>query len=211
MHRVRPLAAVALVAALALAACGGDDTDSDTSTVDTSAATVPASDAPAVTDAPVVTDAPAATDAPAETSAPETTEAVALGTIIDVATEAGTFTTLLAAVEAAGLTEAVATGKITLLAPTDDAFAALGQDAINALLADPAALTAVLQNHILPLPQDVDTIGLFSNVVTQGGGSLPVTADGDVVTVGGATITAADVMADNGIIQVIDTVLVPAA
>ena len=82
-----------------------------------------------------------------------------LGTIIDVATAAGDFSTLLAAVEAAGLTETLATGKYTLLAPTDEAFAALGQPAIDALLADPAALTALLQNHVLPLPQDAHTIG----------------------------------------------------
>ncbi len=142
-------------------------------------------------------------------AAPETTEAP-LGSIIDVATEAGSFTTLLAAVEAAGLTETLSTGNITVLAPTDEAFAALGQPAIDALLADPAQLTAVLQGHVLPLAQDAATIGIFSSVVTAGGVSLPVTAEGDVVTIGGATVVTADIPADNGFIHVIDRVILPA-
>ncbi|MBI5087484.1 MAG: fasciclin domain-containing protein [Actinobacteria bacterium] len=154
------------------------------------------------------------TTVPETTESPETTEA-SVGTIVDVAEQAGTFGTLLSIVDAAGLTDTIATGKYTLLAPTDEAFAALGQPAIDALLADPAAATALVQNHVLPVPQDLHTIGLFGNVVTIGGGSLTVTNDGTDaaggVTVGGATVTTADVTADNGIIQVIDTVLVPAA
>jgi uncharacterized surface protein with fasciclin (FAS1) repeats len=210
--------ALLLASAVTLAACGSDDDDTSTSTppatesgaTEATGESTPGETTPAET-TPVESMAPDTVpveSAPVETDAPDTTVA-SVGTIIDVATEAGTFTTLLAAVEAAGLTDALATGKITLLAPTDEAFAALGQPAVDALLADPAALTALLTNHVLPLPQDVHTIGLFLNVVTRGGGSLPVTNDGTTVTVGGATITSADVQADNGFIQVIDTVLVP--
>jgi uncharacterized surface protein with fasciclin (FAS1) repeats len=97
-----------------------------------------------------------------------------------------------------------------VLAPTDEAFAALGQATIDALLADPAQLTKVLRNHLLPIPQDAASIGIFSNVVTVDGTSLPVVVDGDVVTIGGAKVITADVQADNGVIHVIDTVLVPA-
>lgn len=222
MVRVRSrsslVAAVVLTSALVLAACGSDDDTSTTTpttgsvtseapAATTPAGTTPVESMPADTE-PADTAAPAT--APVETDAPETTMAP-VGTIIDVATEAGDFSTLLAAVEAAGLTDTLATGRYTLLAPTDEAFAALGQPAIDALLADPAALTALLQNHVLPLPQDAHTIGLFTNVVTLGGGSLPVTKDGDVLTVGGATVTGTDIPADNGVIQIIDTVLVPAA
>lgn len=214
-HRSSVLAAIAVSSALVLAACGSDDTststpvasDSLTTDAGTTPASTPAETVPAET---VPAETMPADTTPAETDAPDTTVA-SVGTIIDVATAAGTFTTLLAAVDAAGLTDTIATGKYTLLAPTDEAFAALGQPAIDALLADPEALTALLKNHVLPLPEDVHTIGLFGNVVTLGGGSLAVTKTGDVVTVGGATITTADVAADNGLIQVIDTVLVPAA
>ena len=112
--------------------------------------------------------------------------------------------------ESLGL-ETLATGKFTLLAPTDEAFAAVDPAALDALLADPAALTAVLQNHLLPIPQDADSLSIFDSVVTVTGSSLPVVVDGETVTVGGATVVEADVVADNGIIHVIDTVLLPAA
>ena len=128
-----------------------------------------------------------------------------------MATAAGNFTTLLAAVEAAGLTETLATTKFTVLAPTDEAFAKVDPAALEALLADPAALTAVLQGHLLPLPQDAATLTIFNSVVTAAGNSLPVVSDGTTVTIGGATVVQADIAADNGIIHAIDTVLLPAA
>jgi uncharacterized surface protein with fasciclin (FAS1) repeats len=213
MVRVRPLAAVVLASALALAACGSDDnTEPSTPATEAPVETTPATEAPAettpATDAPAettpATDAPAATEAPAETDAP----AAELGSIIDVATAAGNFTTLLAAVDAAGLTETLSSGSYTLLAPNDEAFAALGQPAIDAVLADPAALTALLQNHVLPAPFDTTRLAKYTNVLTLGGGSLPVVVVDGAPTVGGATIITPDVMADNGIIQEIDTVLV---
>jgi uncharacterized surface protein with fasciclin (FAS1) repeats len=117
----------------------------------------------------------------------------------------------LAAVEAAGLTETLATTKFTVLAPTDEAFAKVDPAALEALLADPAALTAVLQNHLLPLPQDSATLAIFNSVVTAAGTSLPVVADGAGLTIGGATVVQADIPADNGVIHAIDTVILPAA
>lgn len=199
----------ALVCATVIpAACGSDDDTATTpATVDTTAvttaATTPATDAPMTTEAS--TTQPASTE-PGTTDAPATN-----GSIIDVATAAGNFTTLLAAVEAAGLTETLSTSKLTLLAPTDEAFAKLGQATIDAVLADPAALTALLQNHVLPLPQDAKTISIFSSVVNLNGTSLPVVVDGTTVTIGGATVITPDIEADNGVIHAIDTVLVPTA
>ena len=108
-------------------------------------------------------------------------------------------------------TETLATSKFTVLAPTDEAFAKVDPAALEALLADPAALTAVLQGHLLPLPQDAATITIFNSVVTAAGTSLPVVSDGTTVTIGGATVVQADIAADNGIIHAIDTVLLPAA
>jgi uncharacterized surface protein with fasciclin (FAS1) repeats len=202
MVRARPfsvVSAVVLTSAMLFAACGSDDavtteapaesTPDTTAAVDTTVPeTVPATDAPEVTEAP-------------------------LGTIIDVATAAGTFNTFLAAIDAAGLTEQIATdGKYTFLAPTDETFAAaMDQAAIDAVLADPVAALALVNLHVLPGAQDVHAIGIFNNIVNIGGTSLTVTTDGDVVTVNGATITSPDIAADNGFIQVIDQVLVPAA
>ncbi len=215
MSRVRVIALPLLATSHLLAACG-DDESSDT-TATTAAATATTEAAPETTGA-----APETTAAAVETTeaAPETTEAApettssdeaALGSIVDVATAAGNFTTLLAAVEAAGLTETLATTKFTVLAPTDEAFAKVDPAALEALLADPAALTAVLQGHLLPLPQDAATISIFNSVVTAAGTSLPVVSDGTTVTIGGATVVQADIAADNGIIHAIDTVLLPAA
>lgn len=222
MVRARPfsvVSAVVLTSAMLLAACGSDD---DTTTASSAVATDPAS-SEAVTTEAVTTDAPAestpqtvpATDAPETvpaTDAPEVTEAP-LGNVIDVATAAGTFNTLLAAIDAAGLTERIATdGKYTFLAPTDETFAAtMDQAAIDAVLADPAAALALVNLHVLPGAQDAQTIGIFNNIVNIGGSSLTVTTDGDVVMVNGATITSPDIAADNGFIHVIDQVLAPAA
>lgn len=200
------LVLAALVCATVIPAACGSDADTASSTP----ATTPATTAATATTAAPATTAPATT-APA-TPAPTTTEAgPAMGSIIDVATAAGNFTILLAAVEAAGLTETLATSKVTLLAPTDEAFTTLGQPTIDAVLADQATLVALLQNHVLPQPQDAKTLSIFSSVVNLNGTSLPVASDGATMTIGGATVTAADVKADNGIIHVIDTVLVPAA
>jgi uncharacterized surface protein with fasciclin (FAS1) repeats len=215
MSRVRVLALPLLATSLLLAACGDDaSNESSETTATTAAATATTEAAPETTAAAVETTMAAVetTAAAVETTeaAPETTEA-ALGSIVDVATAAGNFTTLLAAVEAAGLTETLATSKFTVLAPTDEAFAKVDPAALEALLADPAALTAVLQGHLLPLPQDAATITIFNSVVTAAGNSLAVVSDGTTVTIGGATVVQADIAADNGIIHAIDTVLLPAA
>jgi uncharacterized surface protein with fasciclin (FAS1) repeats len=204
------LVLAALVCATVIPAACGSDADTASSTPATTPATTAATDTTAAPTTTPMTTAPATT-APA-TPAPTTTEAgPAMGSIIDVATAAGNFTILLAAVEAAGLTETLATSKVTLLAPTDEAFTKLGQPTIDAVLADQATLVALLQNHVLPQPQDAKTLSIFSSVVNLNGTSLPVASDGTTMTIGGATVTAADVKADNGIIHVIDTVLVPAA
>ena len=199
------MSAVVVASATLLAACGSDD-DTAASSADAPVESTADTVAPADTTAPETV--PPTDEPPAGT--PEVTEA-RVGTVIDVATAAGTFNTLLAAIDAVGLTEQIATGKYTLLAPTDETFAALGQPALDALMADPAALLALVNNHVLPGPEDVHTIGLFNNVVTLGNGSLTVTTEGDLVMVDGATITSPDIAADNGFIRVINKVLVPAA
>jgi len=219
MVRARPLAslsAAVVTAALIFAACGGDDdatTTTSTPVASEPAATTPAETAPLETTAPETTPAettPAET-APVETDAPETT-AAAVGSVIDVANEAGTFTIFLAAVDTAGMTDELKVGKYTLLAPTDETItAAMDQASIDAMLADPEQALALVNVHVLPGSEDAHTIGVFNSVVTLSGGSLDVTEDGDVVVVQGAKIVTPDIAADNGFVHVIDSVITPPA
>jgi len=190
---VAPLALVGLVAA----ACGDDDEDPSQS-----------GEVPAETTA--------AEDAEATPEDEAMPEDEAAGTIVDVAVEAGDFTTLVAAVEAAGLVETLSgDGPFTVFAPTDDAFAAalesLGLTA-EELLADTETLTAILTYHVVAaeLPAADVIAGGDTEVETVNGALLPVTiGDDDSVMVGDANVVATDVMASNGIIHVIDAVLLP--
>jgi uncharacterized surface protein with fasciclin (FAS1) repeats len=219
MSRAPRLAAALCALTLVVAACGDDDADTTPAATDAATDTTPAATAAATETTEAATETTEAavetTEAAPETTeaAPETTEAASeLGTVLDVAAEVGQFTTLLAAVDAAGLTETLSTRtEMTLLAPTDAAFEALGQATVDALLADPAALSAVLQGHVLAAPQDAATIAIFQNVLAINGASWDVVSDGATLTIGGATVVQADIMADNGIIHALDTVLVPAA
>ena len=131
------------------------------------------------------------------------------GSIIDVAASVGTFETLLAAVDAAGLTSTLDEGgPFTVLAPTDDAFAALPDGTIEALLDDTDTLTDILLYHVVDGTVPAADVQAFSLVPTLQGSDVKVTVDGDVF-LNDAQVTAADVMANNGIIHVIDTVLIP--
>ncbi len=129
--------------------------------------------------------------------------------IVDTAMEAGNFTTLLAAAEAAGLVETLkGEGPFTVFAPTDEAFAALPEGTVEGLLEDTDALTAILTYHVVPgavMSGDLSD-GMMAETVN--GASIEVGV-GDMVTVDGATVTAADIEASNGVIHVIDTVLMP--
>jgi uncharacterized surface protein with fasciclin (FAS1) repeats len=139
------------------------------------------------------------------------------GSIVDVAVGAGTFDTLVAAVQAADLEGTLsAGGPFTVFAPTDDAFeAALDGLGITAedLLADTETLTAILTYHVVPgaVPSgDVVTLD-GQSVETANGASVDITVDGDMVMVNDATVIAVDVAASNGVIHVIDSVLLPPA
>ena len=129
--------------------------------------------------------------------------------IIDTAVDAGTFTTLVAAVEAAGLAETLkGEGPFTLFAPTDQAFAALPEGTIEALLADIPTLTQILTYHVIPgkvMSSDLSD-GMMATTVD---GRDVAIAVGDAVLVGPAAVTTADIEVSNGVIHVIDTVLLP--
>jgi len=128
--------------------------------------------------------------------------------IVDSAIAAGNFNTLAAALKAAGLVETLkGKGPFTVFAPTDAAFAKIPKAQLDALLADKAKLTAVLTYHVVPgkvMAKDVKA----GMVKTVQGSSLTVSTMGGV-KVDNATVTAVDIMADNGVIHVIDTVVLP--
>jgi uncharacterized surface protein with fasciclin (FAS1) repeats len=131
--------------------------------------------------------------------------------IVETAREAGTFQTLLTAVDAAGLGQTLADGgPFTVFAPTDDAFAALPQETVQGLLADPPALVRVLTYHVVPGRITSAEITHDSEQKTVEGSTLKLVVNGGV-TVNDATVIQADVEAENGVIHVIDRVLTPAA
>ncbi len=131
--------------------------------------------------------------------------------IVDTAVEAGTFTTLVAAAEAAGLVETLkGDGPFTVFAPTDEAFAALPEGTVESLLADPEALAAILTYHVVP--GEVMSTDLSNNMMatTVNGADVTIMTEGGV-TVDGANVVAADIDASNGVIHVIDAVILPAS
>jgi uncharacterized surface protein with fasciclin (FAS1) repeats len=139
---------------------------------------------------------------------------VAAGTIVDVAIAAGDFTTLVTALQATGLDATLAdeTATFNVFAPTDAAFAALGEETINALLADTDALSNILLYHVIA-DQAVDAQTAISlagqSVETANGDAVAITLEGDALKINDSTVVTADIMTDNGIIHVIDAVLTP--
>jgi transforming growth factor-beta-induced protein len=131
-------------------------------------------------------------------------------TIVDVAVADGRFTTLAAALGAADLVETLqGEGPFTVFAPTDDAFAMLPEGTVEALLADIPALTEILLYHVVSGEvMAADVVGL-SSAETVGGMPLKISVDGDKVMINGAQVLITDVQADNGVIHVIDSVLLP--
>jgi uncharacterized surface protein with fasciclin (FAS1) repeats len=128
--------------------------------------------------------------------------------IVDTAIGAGNFKTLVTALQAAGLVETLkGPGPFTVFAPDDAAFAKIPKADLDALLKDKDKLTAVLLAHVVPakvMSKDVKA----GMVKTAGGYELKVGTTGGV-TVDGAKVTAVDIVADNGVIHVIDTVVLP--
>jgi len=129
--------------------------------------------------------------------------------IVDTAASAGQFTTLVTALKAAGLVDTLkGSGPFTVFAPTDAAFAKIPKADLDALLKDKAKLTAVLTYHVVSgkvMAKDVKP----GAVKTVEGDSFMVSVVGGKVMVDKATVTMTDITADNGVIHVIDTVIIP--
>jgi transforming growth factor-beta-induced protein len=151
------------------------------------------------------------TEVVSEETSEESVEVVAVGTIVDVAVGAGSFETLVAAVGAADLVDTLSSdGPFTVFAPTDEAFAALPDGLVDALLLpeNKDALTAILTYHVIGAEVPSSDVAP-GDVETVQGESITIAAEGDSLKVNDATIIAVDVEADNGVIHVIDSVLVP--
>jgi uncharacterized surface protein with fasciclin (FAS1) repeats len=177
---MKKIFALAVVASLTLAACGSDDSATDDTVTE-------------------------------ETMAEETmAEEVAAGDIVAVASGNPDFSTLVAALSAAGLVETLqGEGPFTVFAPTDAAFAALPEGLLEKLLLpeNVAILTAILTYHVVPgLVMSTDVAA--GDVATVEGSTFTITTDGGV-KVNGANVVAVDVAASNGVIHVIDAVIVP--
>jgi len=134
--------------------------------------------------------------------------------IVDTAVAAGTFKTLVTAVTAAGLVDTLkGDGPFTVFAPTDDAFAKLPKGTVEGLLKDIPKLTAILKYHVVEGAVKAADVVVHKNITTLQGQDVKIDAAKwhlhKAVKVNSANITKADIEADNGVIHVIDGVLLP--
>jgi transforming growth factor-beta-induced protein len=193
-NRYLRIAALLLAFGLIAAACGDDDSGT-------------------TTEAPTTT-AVATTEAPTTTAAP-TTEAPAMD-IVDTAIAADGFDTLVAAVQAADLVDTLkGDGPFTVFAPTDEAFAAaldaLGLTA-DELLGDTATLTDILLYHVVEGEVLAETVVTLDSATTVQGSDITIeVVDGGVILNGEINVTTTDIQTSNGVIHVIDGVLLPPA
>ena len=132
--------------------------------------------------------------------------------IVDTAVEAGQFETLAAALDAAGLVSTLkGAGPFTVFAPTDEAFAKLPDGTVEKLLKpeNKDQLTAILTYHVVPGKVMAADVAEIDEAQTVNGKMIDIEVDGSSVKVNDATVTAADIAAANGVIHVIDTVILP--
>jgi uncharacterized surface protein with fasciclin (FAS1) repeats len=197
----RSITAAVIAASLLFVACGDDKNDAAAETTA----------APAETAAPTETMAPS-TDP--MTTEPMTSETMAEdpGTIVDIAAGNPDFSTLVAAVTAAGLVETLSgEGPFTVFAPTNEAFAALPAGLVDKLLLpeNKDVLTQILTYHVVS-GKVMSTDVAAGDVPSVEGSPIAVTVDGGTVKLNGsATVTAVDIEASNGVIHVIDAVILP--
>ncbi|MGE5660270.1 MAG: fasciclin domain-containing protein [Actinomycetota bacterium] len=131
--------------------------------------------------------------------------------LLDTAINANCFTTLVAAINAASLAQGLKTeGPFTVFAPTDEAFSKLPSGTVEALLEDIPKLIQVLTYHILPNQKIMAAdVSKENSLSTSEGSTLKIDSSADGIQVNGAKIITPDVEADNGVIHIIDTVLIP--
>ncbi|MBN3899357.1 MAG: fasciclin domain-containing protein [Nostoc sp.] len=133
-----------------------------------------------------------------------------MANIIDTATNNGSFTTLVAAIKAAGLVDTLkGPGPFTVFAPTDEAFKKLPAGTVDALLKDPEKLKKILTYHVVSGKVLAADVAKLKTAKTVEGSDVKIDASNGV-KINDAKVATADVAADNGVIHVIDTVLIPA-
>jgi transforming growth factor-beta-induced protein len=196
---------LALMAALAmvLAACGGDSADTTTTTVTDTTTTEAGPDLMAAN----VGDACSAVPADGEGSF----DGMADDPAATAASSNPVLSTLVTAVSEAGLVDTLnSEGPFTIFAPYNDAFAAIPEGDLNAILADKELLTSILTFHVVA-GESTDLQGLIDagTVTTVNGGDLDIEASDDLATVNGAAVICGNVQVANGTVHIIDTVLVP--
>ncbi len=156
--------------------------------------------------APAATPEPVPTMPPAEVVEPEPESQ----TIVDIAVADGRFQTLVAALQAADLVGALSgEGPFTVFAPTDDAFAKLPDGTVEALLEDIPALTDILLYHVVSGAVLAEDVVMLDSAETLLGESVAIRVEGGMVYVNDAQVVITDIVADNGVIHVIDSVLLP--
>ena len=162
--------------------------------------------APAVAPEPT----PVPTVAPVEPEPEPEPEEESLGTIVDIAVADGRFTTLVAALQAADLVGALSgEGPFTVFAPTDDAFAKLPEGTVEALLADIPALTDILLYHVVSGAVLAEDVVMLDSAETLLGEMVEIRVEGGMVYINDAQVIITDIIASNGVIHVIDSVLLP--
>ena len=132
--------------------------------------------------------------------------------VVDTAVAAGSFNTLAAALEAAGLVDTLkGDGPFTVFAPTDEAFAKLPAGTVEELLKpeNKAKLTAILTYHVVPGALNASKVVTLKDAETVNGATVTITVNGGTVMVDNAKVVKTDIMATNGVIHVIDSVILP--
>ncbi len=144
------------------------------------------------------------------TASPATTTTASPKNIVQTAVTAGQFKTLVSLVKQAGLVGALSgPGPLTVFAPTDAAFAKVPKATLAALAKNKAELKAVLLYHVVKGNVTAAQASMLTSAKTLEGASLPIRVSGSKVYVGGAQVIKANIMASNGIIHVINKVLIP--
>jgi uncharacterized surface protein with fasciclin (FAS1) repeats len=130
--------------------------------------------------------------------------------IVDTAVSAGSFNTLVTAVKAAGLVDTLkGEGPFTVFAPTDEAFAKLPAGTVESLLANPDKLKKILLYHVVPGRVTAADVVKLKSATTAQGSSAKISVKGGKVMVDQANVVKTDIMTDNGVIHVIDSVILP--
>ncbi len=133
-----------------------------------------------------------------------------MGSIVDIAVADGRFETLVAALQEAELVETLSNeGPFTVFAPTDDAFAKLPEGTVDALLADIPALTDILLYHVVEGAVLAEDVVMLEEAETLLGETVSIRVENDMVYINDAQVIITNIQADNGVIHVIDTVLLP--